>query len=607
MDNNKNNKRGVMNNIGFLVKNICKWDKKVLFYFGLCTIVTAILPFISIFAPKFLIDELMGANRAKSLITILLSYFVISAALNYLNAFLEGAYSPRLMDIGFRFESLLNEKCMNMDFKYTQDPKTLNDIETAGIAVSGAVTGIQGVLRKLFGLFGAGIAFLGYVTIVVTLSPWVLLYLIVNVATIYCLTIKVKKYEYSKKDDISELNRKGKYIYDIMYNFAYGKDIRIFNLSQRIANKFQGFNIEQVKIHKDIKYKYFKVDVVDAFLLFIREGLVYVYLIYKVIYGGMSIGNFAMYSAIIAGFAAWMQKILDDIAHINAQNLYINDYRNFLETDLNVENSNYVDIPKEENYEIEFKNVSFKYPSSERYIYKNLSLKINKGQRLAIVGVNGAGKTTFVKLLTRLYEPTEGEILLNGVKIANFGKEEYYKLFSVVFQEIKIFAFSIAENIALKDTDKIDTEKVLKSVHSAGMEEKINSLENGIDTSLLKILDSTGTELSGGENQKLALARGLYKDGPIVILDEPTAALDPIAEYKVYKSFNSMIGSKTALFISHRLASTRFCDVIAFFEDGEIQEYGTHEELLNKNGKYAEMFNVQASYYREESLENEGA
>lgn len=603
----ENYKPSIMNNIGFLVKNTYKWDKKLFFYFGLYTIVTAIVPFINIFAPKYLIDELMGYNRSEWLITILLSYFIISAALNYLNSYLEGAYSPRLMDIGIKFSNLMNEKCMNIDFKYTEDPKTLNDIETAYKAVSGTTVGIEGVLRKLFGLFGAGIAFFGYITIVVTLSPWVLLYLIVNVVTIYYLTIRVKKYEYGKKDDISKLSRKSNYIYDIMYNFAYGKDIRIFNLSQRIANKFQGINTEQIKIQKDIKYKNFKVAVMDAFLLFIREGLVYVYLIYKVLYDHMSIGNFSMYSAVIAEFAAWMQKILDDIAHINAQNLYINDYRNFLETDLKIENSNYVSIPKADTYEIEFKNVSFKYPNSEMYIYKNLSLKINKGQSLAIVGVNGAGKTTFVKLLTRLYEPTEGEILLNEVNISKVDKQEYYKLFSVVFQEIKMFAFSIDENIAFKVKENINREKVLKSIYKAGMGEKINSLEKGLDTSLLKILDPTGIELSGGENQKLALARALYKDGPIVILDEPTAALDPIAEYNIYKSFNDMIGAKTAFFISHRLASTQFCDVIAFFEDGEIKEYGTHNELLNENGKYAEMFNVQASYYKEKSFEKEGS
>lgn len=598
-----NNKLGVINNICFLVKNTYKWDNKVLGYFVLFPIITAILPFINIFAPKFLIDELMGPNRAERLIIIIVLYFVISAVLEYLNSYIEGTYAPRLMHIAFKFGTLIKEKCMNMDFKYTEDSKILNDRQIADETAFYTVI----VLRKVFTLIGAGIAFLGYITIIVTLNIWILLYLVFNVAAIYYLTMRAKKYEYSKKDDISELTRKGKYIYDIMYNFAYGKDIRVFNLSQWIANKFQGVKTEEIKVQKDIKYKYFKVGIVEIFLLLIREGMVYIYLIYRVLYGDLSIGNFVMYASVIAGFAAWMQNILDNIAFINTRSLYINDYRDFLDRDLEMENSNYVDIPKDNNYEIEFKNVSFKYPNSERNIFNNLSFKINKGQTLAIVGINGAGKTTFIKLLTRLYEPTEGEILLNGVNISKFDRDKYYELFSVVFQEIKIFAFSIAENIALKDKNNIDREKVINSIHKSGMEEKINSLENGIDTSLLKILDSTGIEFSGGESQKVALARALYKDGPIVILDEPTAALDPIAEYKMYKSFNSMIGNKTALYISHRLASTRFCDVIAFFEDGEIQEYGTHEELLMKNGKYAEMFNLQASYYKEDGVEKAGA
>ncbi|GEM_PF-12508 len=592
----ENNKRSAINNIWFLIKNTCKWDKKVLSYFALFTIVNAVLPFINIFAPKFLIDELMGVNRAEVLITILLFYFILSAVLNYLNSYLEGVHAPRFMHIAFKFGSLIKEKCMSMDFKYTEDPKTLNDRETAEKAAFGSIE----VIRKLFSLAGSGIAFLGYITIVLTLSPWVLLYLIFNVQVIYYLTARVKKYEHGKKNDVSELNRKSNYIYDIMHNFAFGKDIRIFNLSQWIVDKFQGVKAEEIKVHKDIKYKYFKVAIVDVFLLLIREGLVYIYLIYRVLHGNLSIGNFVMYSTVIAGFTGWMQNILDDIASINAQSFYINDYRNFLDKDLKTENSDYESIPKADTYEIEFKNVSFKYPNSERNIFKNISFKINKGQRLAIVGINGAGKTTFIKLLTRLYVPTEGEILLDGINISRFDRNEYYKLFSVVFQEIKMFAFSIAENISFMDKSGIDREKVIKSIYKAGMEDKINSLEKGIDTSLLKILDSTGIEFSGGENQKLALARGLYKDGSIVILDEPTAALDAIAEYNIYKDFNNMIGAKTALFISHRLASTRFCDVIAFFEDGEIKEYGTHEELLMKNGKYAEMFNVQASYYKEE-------
>lgn len=353
-----------------------------------------------------------------------------------------------------------------------------------------------------------------------------------------------------------------------------------------------------MEIKRTIKHKHFKVSVVSIILLFIREGLVYVYLIYKVLKGDMTIGNFTMYFTTISGFAAWMQNVLDNIAHINAQNLYINDFRDFLEFNNEEEKNNLNSIPKENTYEIEFKNVSFKYPNSERYIYINLSLKIKKGQRLAIVGVNGAGKTTFVKLLTRLYEPTEGEILLNGVNISTLNKSEYFKLFSVVFQEIKMFSFNIAENIALVDKEDVNREKVNECIEKAGMTEKINSLDKGIDTTLLKVLDPEGIELSGGENQRIALARGLYKDGEVVILDEPTAALDPIAEYNIYRKFDDMVGDKTAIYISHRLSSCKFCDKIAVFDKGKIIQYGTHEELIDeRESQYNKMYMAQAQYY----------
>ncbi|WP_235700161.1 ABC transporter ATP-binding protein [Clostridium senegalense] len=501
--------------------------------------------------------------------------------------------------------NLMQEKCMTMDFEYTEDSKILNDIETCSKAIGDNTNGIEGVYHKLFELFGAVIAFLGYITIVLTLSPWILLYLLANVSFVYYLTMKIKKYRYSKKDDLSNYSRKRNYIYDIMYNFSYGKDIRIFNLSLWLQDKFNLFNNSKVNIESTIKNKEFKVSIVSIILLLIREGLVYFYLIHNVLKGTMSIGNFTMYFTTISGFASWMQTILDNIAHINAQNLYINDFRDFLEFENKKENNKLNNIPKDTTYEIEFKNVSFKYPNSDRYIYKNLSLKIKKGQRLAIVGINGAGKTTFVKLITRLYEPTEGEIFINGINISTLNKSEYYKLFSVVFQEIKVFAFSIAENIALIENELIDRNKVIQCIRKAGLANKVNSLENGIDTSLLKILDSQGIELSGGENQRIALARALYKNGKVIILDEPTSALDPIAEYNIYKKFDEMIEDKTAIYISHRLSSTRFCDVIAFFEDGEIKEYGTHDELMKKEGNYYSMFNVQASYYEKENLERE--
>lgn len=593
-------KRSLLTNIKFLLSNAWQFDKALFLYFGLFTVLTAVSPFIGIFAPKFLIDELMGAKRAEVMLAILAIFFSSSAVVNYFMAYLNGAYYPKMILARFRFISMMQIKSMTMDFRHTENPKTLNDIESAGRAINSNNDGIEGVFHKLFGLFGSILSFTGYIAIVALLNPLVLLYLILNVLVVYFLTLKIKTYEYSKKDAVSEFNRKSGYVHNTMYDFSYGKDIRVYNLSNWLGKRFQEFKNERIKILKDVKYKYFTVGVVEVFLLLLREGIIYGYLIYRVLSKGMGIGDFTMYFATISGFAGWMQKVMGDIAHIRAQNLYLNDFRDFLELDEECKNLNPQAVPADKPYEIEFKNVSFKYPHSERYIYKNLSFKIKGGQRLAIVGVNGAGKTTFVKLLARLYDPTEGEILLNGINIKCFDREEYSRLFSVVFQEIKMFAFSVAENVALTNESKIETERVKEAIDKAGLSEKINSLKKGIDTSLLKILDDSGVELSGGENQRLALARALYKNGDIIVLDEPTAALDAIAEYNIYKGFDGLVGYKTAIYISHRLASTRFCDVIAFFEDGEIKEYGTHEELLRKNGKYAEMFNIQAHYYKEE-------
>lgn len=603
-------KRSVFTNVMYLLSCAWKWNKEVYGYLGLFTLVSSLAPFIGIFAPKFLIDELTGDKDVQKLMIIIGGFFIISSIVNFSVQYLDALREAKLIEVRMNFMLLLQKKCMEMDFKHTENPQTLNDLDNAWKAANNNVDGIEGIFHRIFSLFGSCFAFLGYASIVVTLSPLILLYLLANVLVTYFFTLKAKKYEYSRKDDVAMHQRKSNYIYNTMYDFSYGKDIRIYNLNHWLSNLFNSSNNSRLKIHKEIKLKYFLVSTLDVFLLLFREGIIYAYLIYKVLYGDMSIGSFTMYFATISGFAGWMKKVLDDIAHIRAQNLYLNDFRNFLEIGNEEKTGETGKIPTKTPYEIEFKNVAFKYPGSEIYVYKNLSLKIKSGQKLAIVGVNGAGKTTFVKLLTRLYEPTEGKILINGVDISTLNKQEYFKLFSVVFQEIKMFAFSIAENVGLATGNDLDKAKVEECIKKSTLDKKINSLEKGIETTLLKVLDPSGIELSGGENQRLALARALYKNGDIIVLDEPTAALDPIAEYNIYNSFNDMTTDKTAIYISHRLASTRFCDVIAFFENGEIQEYGTHDELLALNGKYAEMFNVQACYYKDnesECIEEEGA
>lgn len=596
-----NKKKGtLLSNLKYIMVYAWSQDKVLFAQCGVYTILASIAPFIGIFLPKFLIDELLGQRRIEIILMTLIGFFLLSSVVNYSIAWLRCAYSPRVTKIRTDYITMISDKIMKMDFKNTEDPEVLNKIKSVMNAVMSNNTGVEGVYHTLLGLFGRLTAFVGYISIVLFLSPWILLFLIINVLISYALTMRVKKYEYSQKEKAADKDRRTFYVFDTMYDFAYGKDIRIYDLKNILIDKFKKFRGERIDISNDVQEKQLNVKIVDVILLVIREFVVYGYLIYNVLFTGMSIGDFTMYFSTINGFGDWMKGILDDLANIKAQNMYLDDMREFLEIK-SEDKEKTRDIPIDSSYEIEFKNVSFKYPKTDKYIYKNLSLKIKKGQRLAIVGINGAGKTTFVKLLCRLYEPTSGEILINGINIQSFSKEEYYKILSVVFQDIKTFAFTVAENVSLESLEDVDREKVLQCIEKAGVGDKINSLQKGIDTSLLKILDGEGVELSGGENQKLALARALYKNGKIVILDEPTSALDAVAEYNIYKGFDELIGDKTAIYISHRLASTKFCDVIAFFENGEIVEYGTHEELLKKNGKYSDMFNIQAQYYREES------
>ena len=261
------------------------------------------------------------------------------------------------------------------------------------------------------------------------------------------------------------------------------------------------------------------------------------------------------------------------------------------------ESKNLLPVPEMDKYEFVFENVSFKYPGAEKYVLKNLNLTLKAGESLAVVGLNGAGKTTFIKLLLRLYVPTEGRILLNGVDVQVYERDSYFGIFSPLFQDVSLFAFPLAENVSMKTPEETDREKAEQKLVDAGMKEKLDSLKDGIETQVLKIVYDDGVDFSGGEKQKLALARALYKDSPVVVLDEPTAALDALEEGKLYNDFNRLIAGKTSVFISHRLSSTQFCNNVAMFKDGQMVEYGDHKTLLSKNGEYANMWKIQSQYY----------
>ncbi len=594
----KDKKFKSIDNILFVLKHMSLWQKSIFVSIGLYTIFYAISPFIWIYVPKFLIDELLGSRKLDVIIKILGIGLVVSATVGFLTEYLQGNFRMKMNVIRYNFIHMLSEKSMTMDFPYTEDPETLNDINIAMRTVQSPMNGVGIVILKLFSILGSIIGFIGFIAIIFKLSPIILTILIITVIISYFIMVKAKNYERSRKDDLSKEERQIYYSSSTLSDFQYGKDIRVYGLKDILLTKKHDSNKRLLNIIGDVQSYIFKASILDGILFFIREIIIYSYLIYRVVYEGLSIGDFVMYSVAMNSFATWMDTTMKDISTIRIQSLYISDFREFLNKKEPEERLDPIKIPDCEKYEIEFDNISFKYPNSDKYVFKDFSLKINPGERLAIVGINGAGKTTLVKLLTRLYKPNSGEIRINGININDFELEEYIDLISVVFQDVKIFPFNIRENIAFNHVSDEDKLKVV--IEKSGLKEKIDSLENGVETNMLKVLDEEGIELSGGENQKIAMARALYKNGKILIMDEPTASLDALAEYKLYQSFDDLISDRTAIYISHRLSSTRFCDKIAFIENGELKELGTHDELMNLGKLYRNMFDIQSRYYKEE-------
>ncbi len=377
-----------------------------------------------------------------------------------------------------------------------------------------------------------------------------------------------------------------------------GKDIRIFNEKSIINEEIR----ERVLIPaENIHKKIFKVTAlyggISAGVSALLGGAVYIFVGLKALAGAFGAGKVVEYYGLITKLIENISKLAAELGYLKSNNFYLKQELEYLDLTSDMENgTKTLDDIDIQNAEFEFHNVSFRYPSTETYVLKNLSLKIRAGERLAVVGMNGSGKSTMIKLLCRLYDPTEGYITVNGIDLKEFDYTEYLKLFAIVFQDFKLLAFPVGENVAASES--YDEEKVWKCLEMAGIKERVEEFPQKLNQAIYKLYEKDGIDLSGGEEQKVAIARALYKDAPFVILDEPTAALDPIAESEIYSKFDEIVGNKTAFYISHRLSSCRFCDRIMVFDGGTLSEEGSHDELLaNSDGKYAELWNAQAQYY----------
>lgn len=514
--------------------------------------------------------------------------------------------SSMKMSVGFTYVRLMIikeriAKTLGMEYEALETPEMLDRLQKAKRATAGDWQGVQGMMTYMQVMGVQIISVTIAVAIMTTFNPWIILIIVVLSFAQFLF------FDYIRKKDKKEMWdammphwRKLEYMENVTTDFSYAKDIRLFGMQKYLAKKQIDVYDEELR-HWIKSRQYWIYNTIFAHgISLLRQLIIIGWLVYSVVFNGLSIGNFTLYTASAAAFSNAINEILQALSALRERSAHTDDYRSFMDIPSADDKAQTIPIPPADKYTFEFKNVSFKYRGQEKYALKNVNLTLHAGEKLAVVGLNGAGKSTFIKLLLRLYDVTEGCILMNGTDIRKFDRKEYYELFAPAFQDVMVFAFPVAENVSMKEpfnTDKAEAEKMLRL---AGLGDKLDKLEKGVDTELLKVLYDDGVDLSGGEKQKLALARALYKKSKIIVLDEPTAALDALAEFRLYQSFNELVGDRTAVYISHRLSSTRFCDRVAMFKDGEMVEIGTHDSLMEADGAYADMFRVQAQYYVED-------
>lgn len=488
----------------------------------------------------------------------------------------------------------IGDHAMEMDFENTENPEALDTLQKAKEGMDWYSGGVCGIMNSFIFIIQQAAILCGVSVVILLTCPLLLPVQIISLIIISIFNAKNNELQKASFLRLAKHNRVFGYVLYELANFRLGKDIRLYESADMMCKKAEHFSDMQSVEWIDQDSKTCKNSWVMDFVNSFRDGISYFYIGFLALTKAITIGEFSMCVSGSSTFYWSLHRIITGVQDISKRCDYAHKYIEFMDYPAAMVKGN--KPVKDGEHVIEFVNASFKYPRSENYVLKNINIKIASGEHLSIVGLNGAGKTTFIKLLCRLYDVTEGEILIDGVNIKEYSEEEYRRLFAVVFQDFQLFAFSMRENIALNG--EADDDRINEVLKQSGLYEDAQKLEHGLDTTLFKSFDEKGTELSGGQKQKTAISRALYKDAPIVILDEPTAALDPVAEYDIYRQFNTLVGGKTAIYISHRLSSCKFCDKIAVFAEDTIKEYGTHDELADlPNGIYSEMFAAQAQYY----------
>lgn len=552
---------------------------------------------LSVYMTRLLLDYLAKPEATvQGFIPLVLIYFIGTGGFGFLASYFQHSAYARLSYLRLEQARLVLEKVHDVDYYHTEDTNFQSKLDHAMSAFSNNNSGFEGILQALYEFVPhmvLTVIFLVYLSTIHILIPFVIP---LNAMALFLLKKKASDIYYESQDERNELRHQKYAIEQVSQDAAFGKDLRMYSLVGLMRgeiNRRLDLLLTVIKRERHRSNRYLLLGTVTIFL---SEAAIYFLLVRHFLNDGDLAGLVMVFSLLTR-----LNHSLDSIQRyvtIFFNNMpIIRDYLSFLDTDYGHterRGEHFTESP-----EIEFRNVSFAYPGSDQEVLKDVSFTLHSGEKIGIVGTNGAGKTTLIKLMLSFYPLTKGEILIDGRPVQDFASGDLYDLFNVVFQENILYGFSVEENIAMVD-QAIDEERVLQALEDVGMKDQVLALNHGLKQPVLKVLDEEGVEFSGGEKQKLCLARALYKGGEVMILDEPTSALDALNEAKVYENYQQMVAGKTAVFVSHRLASTGFCDRILFFAEGRLLEAGTHEELMALEGRYYEMFRIQSKYYRDE-------
>ncbi len=588
----------VFQNVAWMCSLAWKHRRRVLFFCGLSAVLEILYQLIQLFLAPRILTLVEEAAALQTLLGTIALFTAALFALRFGRGYLEQIDLFARIDVRSVIIGLLGRKCNTTSYPNTLKPEFIKLRDVAHTASDGNQEATEQIWHTLTELCKNVGGFAVYLTILSHLDPILLLVTIATCLAGFWIARRTSGWMYRHRDEEEAYITRKRYIHRVAESVPVAKDIRIFGLQNWINDLYASVHDVYLAFRLRAEKVKLLAELTEAVLTMARNGIAYGYLIQMALLEHLSVGEFLLYFTAISTFTQWVMGILQASLKLHTQSLDISRVREFLNYPEPFRFSGGAALPDRRPYELRLEDVSFRYDGAETDTLRHLNLSIRPGEKLAIVGLNGAGKTTLVKLLCGLLDPTEGRVLLNGVDVRQFNRQEYYGLFSAVFQEFSILNVTIAENIA-QTTENIDYARVNACLDQAGLTQAVAQLPQGTKTHVGREVFLDGVLFSGGQTQRLMLARALYKDSPILILDEPTAALDPLAENDIYLKYNDMTAGKTSLFISHRLASTRFCDRIILLADGGIAEEGTHESLLAAGGAYASLFAVQSRYYQE--------